>query len=165
RGRRRAGGRRGAGGARAGGRAQVRRGLPGNRGQRRGRGPPGGRVLGEGAHHDLAYRGRDVRGQWRRGLPHVLHGDLERVVPLERAPPGQALVGHHAERVHIRGRGRDLPGRLLRREGGGGAEHGAGAGELAGLLGAGDTEVGEHQGAVGAHHQVARLHVPVHDAV
>jgi hypothetical protein len=123
------------------------------------------RVLGHRRLDDLARRRRDVRRQRRRLVPDVAHGDLERVLPLERPAAGQTLVGHHAERVHVGQRRGALPGGLLGRDVGRGAEHRSGRGELADHGRAGDAEVGEHQGAVRPHQQVARLHVPVNDAL
>ena len=104
-------------------------------------------------------------GSGRGCVPDVLHGDLDRGGAVERPAPGQALVGHHAERVDVGGGGGDRAGGLLGRDVGGGAEHRTGRGELADHGGPGDAEVGQHERAVRAYQQVARLDVAVHDAV
>ena len=144
---------------------RVARAGPAGRLGHRGRGRPAlGRVLGHGPLDHVPGPGRDVAGQRGRGVTDVPHGDFQRVLALERPPPGQALVGDHAQRVHV-GQGRDLgPGRLLRGDVGRRAEHRPGGGELAGHRRAGDAEVGEDQRAVGADEQVAGLDVAVDDA-
>ncbi len=77
----------------------------------------------------------------------------------------QALISHHAERVHVRGTRQRLAGRLLGRDVQRGAHHDAGRGQAEILyVRLGDAEVGDLGGAVGHDQQVARLDVPVHDA-
>jgi hypothetical protein len=74
----------------AGGGGQLGRGRAGDAGERGAVGQRG-RVLGHARVHDRRTW-RDVRRQRRRQLADVAHGDLERVVALERAAAGQALV-------------------------------------------------------------------------
>ena len=102
----------------------------------------------------------------RGGGPALLQaGEVGQRRRLVRQPARQELVGDDAERVHVRGRAGRLAARLLGRQVGGGAEHGADLGDV-GLLGRlGDAEVGELDHAVAAAQQVAGLDVAVDDLV
>ena len=83
----------------------------------------------------------------------------------ERDLAGQQLVEHDAERVQV-GAGIDpLALGLLRREVGGGPEHGSGRGDRLVADRAGDAEVGDLHRAVLGEHDVARLHVAVDEQV
>ncbi len=72
--------------------------------------------------------GRSVR-QGGRHLADLGQRDAHRGVAVERPAAGEALVGHHAERVDVAGRAHRLPGRLLRRDVVGRAHDGAGLGQ------------------------------------
>jgi hypothetical protein len=66
------------------------------------------RVLRQRGHHDglerrvhIGTKMRDRRGR----LGEVLERDGDRALALERQPPGEQLVEHHADRVEVGGGG------------------------------------------------------------
>ena len=65
----------------------------------------GGRVLGQHPHHQVAHRPAARRPAAAAAASwHVGHRDAHRRVAVERPAPGEALVGHDAERVDVAGR-------------------------------------------------------------
>ena len=79
--------------------------------------------------------------------------------------PGEALEGHHAERVDVGGGGRGArPGPARGRGTAGCPSPGRSAVSAEALGGAGDAEVGDLDLPVGGDQQVGGLHVAVHDA-
>ena len=72
-------------------------------------GQPAGRVLGRRGADQAADLLGHVRRERRRGLGHLLGGDLHRVGPVEGGPAGQALVAHQPEGVDVAGGGAPFP--------------------------------------------------------
>ncbi len=109
--------------------------------------------------HGIRDRGRE----WGRILLGSQQGHGDGGVGHEWEPAGQALVGHHPERVHVGGRADRPAGHLLGGEVAGRTEDVADRGEPVGRDDAGDAEVGEHEPAVRAQQEVSGLDVTVHD--
>jgi len=87
-----------------------------------------------------------------------------RRVSLERDPSGQHLVQDDAQGVQIGPVIHDHTLGLLWRHIVWGAQHGAGAGQPAGVAGAGDAKVGHFGPAVGAEQDIGRLDVAMNQA-
>ena len=125
-------------------------------------------VLRHRGEHDAVerarYAGFDARRR-HRFLAHVLVRDRHRAVGGERRDPGEHLVEHDAEGVHVGATVEREALGLFRREVGGGAEHCARLGERVAALGAGDAEVGDLHPALRRDEHVSGLHVAVDDAV
>ena len=114
---------------------------------------------------ELGADGGDERVEHRRLLLLLLERELGQRGGLVGQASGDQLVGDDAERVQVGARPGLLAARLLGREIGGGAEHGADLGDARLLGGLGDAEVGELDLAFARAQQVAGLDVAVHDAV
>ena len=100
-----------------------------------------------------------------RRLALLLERELRQRAGLVGQAARHELIGHDAERVQIGARPSLLAAGLLGREVGGRPEHRADLGDARLVGGAGDPEVGELDHIRIGHEQVARLDVPVHDAV
>jgi hypothetical protein len=120
------------------------------------------------AVEDRGERGgrlRAARLQVRHVLAHVLHGDRDLRLAVERDVADEHLVQHHAQRVDVRLAVDVVAERLLGRHVVGRAEH-APVGRQALLVErAGDSEVGDLGGALAVDQHVLRLHVAMHDVV
>ncbi|MEZ4368120.1 MAG: hypothetical protein R2939_17840 [Kofleriaceae bacterium] len=148
-----------------------------------GGGPPR-RLLGEAAREHGVDRGRLARERRhrrhrRRRRAKVRVHELADAGRGERRPPGEQLVRHHRQRVHVGGRAGAVGAPLLRRHVGRRADPAALRGQRAGrggdrrAVGGGrrqqprDAEV-EHadapSGALALHHHVVGLEVAMHDA-
>ncbi len=90
--------------------------------------------------------------------------ELQRIARLEREPSGEQPVEDHTERVDVRGGGRGLPERLLRRDVRRGAEKCARLGERPfPRRHACEPEVGEFRPALLVEEHVCRLEIAMHD--
>ena len=95
----------------------------------------------------------------------VLPDDGDGLVSDKRGPPTDHLVEQAAQRVEV-GLGCYLaPGRLLRRHVGHGADHHAHTGQASPPKRHRQPEIAELGGPIRGQPHVARLQVPVHDAV
>ena len=161
---------------RAGAGKQAAR-RPGRSGQRRGPGHGRAQVVGPEGHvpgGDRAvprvlagqlgdqgrYPGRDGRRQGWQRLFHVRDDHGQRRAA-ERNLPGQALMGHDAQRVEVGRGGRGLTRAPLGGQVTGGADQHPGTGDRLRPGRLRDAEIGDLDHAIGADQQVARLDVPV----
>ena len=115
----------------------------------------------------LQDQGLDCRGyvvrERRQVVVEVRERGGDRGLPVERPLPAERLVGHHAERVHVRPRRRGAPARLLGADVVDAAHDRAGQRERLEGVRPGDAEVDQHGPAVGGEQDVAGLEVAVHD--
>ena len=109
----------------------------------------------------------ELRRQRRRRIGQMRHQYRDRRFALERWPPGQQFVEHHAEAVQVGAAVHLERIDLLRAHVGRRTDQHAGLGQprRRRVLLARDAEVGQHRRQLVAEHDVRGLEVAVHDAV